>query len=146
VARNEKSVLPETLAACDALTYPNKVLIIADDSDDPDILQSLRELAVPRGCRQSRLPSEFAGGIGSTPPNSVEIRESPDFVFHHRQSNAGFKGGNLRAISSYLRNRGINLMYLLDADWHPQADCIDRTMELLRPIGRLRLSRRNVLA
>src|SRR5580658_2503140 len=61
----------------------------------------------------------------------VEIWESPGFVLLHRLSNRGFKGGNLREVSRYLRNRGIELMYLLDADWHPQPDCLERALEVL---------------
>lgn len=122
VSYNEKFVLPGTVAACDLLTYPNRLTLMADDSSDPEVVESLRNLAMDRGCRKT--PMDPSG-------KSLEIWESPDFVLLHRHSNEGFKGGNLREVSRYLRHRGIELVYLLDADWHPQADCLERSLEVL---------------
>jgi cellulose synthase/poly-beta-1,6-N-acetylglucosamine synthase-like glycosyltransferase len=91
-------------------------------------------MAVSRGCRRvgSNAPArDRSQGVVDPATEPVEIWESPGFVFLHRHSNRGFKGGNLREVSAYLRNRGIELMYLLDADWHPQADCLERALEVL---------------
>ena len=68
---------------------------------------------------------------GSVRHEMIEIWESPDFVFFHRPSNAGFKAGNLQKVHQYLESRGVDHMYLLDADWHPEPDVIERTVELL---------------
>lgn len=134
VSYNEKFVLPETVASCDSLTYPNRIILLADDSSDPEIVADLRKMAASRGCQKvdSNVP------VGDQPQTTidmaaepVEIWESQGFVLLHRHSNRGFKGGNLREVSRYLRNRGIELMYLLDADWHPQADCLERALEVL---------------
>jgi cellulose synthase/poly-beta-1,6-N-acetylglucosamine synthase-like glycosyltransferase len=133
VSYNERFVLPGTIAACEALTYPNRLVLLADDSDEPELLETLRSMAASRGCRKLTA-TEASDAVGrdayatSAPP---EVWESEAFVFLHRHSNDGFKGGNLREVSRYLRRRGIELMYLLDADWHPQPDCIERTLEVL---------------
>jgi cellulose synthase/poly-beta-1,6-N-acetylglucosamine synthase-like glycosyltransferase len=121
VSYNEKHVLPDTVKFCEALTYPNKLVVLSDDSDDPGIIDNLRQLAFCRGCR--RLPSNEK--------QSPEIWESPGFVYFHRPTNDGFKGGNLQEISGYLRGRGISLIYLLDADWHPQPEALERSLEIL---------------
>ena len=42
VAYNEQHVIEATIRACDALTYPNTLLIVADDSSDPDAIDQLR--------------------------------------------------------------------------------------------------------
>src|SRR5207302_723813 len=84
-----------------------------------DIVTRLRTLACSRGC--SRRNGE----------GDVEIWESNTFVYFHRPTNVGFKGGNLRQVASYLQERGIEIMYLLDADWHPQPDAVERALEVL---------------
>ena len=138
VSHNERFVLPETLAACDLLTFPNRILVLADDSDDAEIVEDLRKMAMFRGCRQVDRSQESLTEEGVCPNAApVEVWESADFVFLHRQSNDGFKGGNLRMVSRYLRNRGIKLLYLLDADWRPQADCIERALEVLEADDRI---------
>ena len=38
VSFNEQYVLEETIRACDALTYPNKLTVLADDSTDRMLL------------------------------------------------------------------------------------------------------------
>jgi cellulose synthase/poly-beta-1,6-N-acetylglucosamine synthase-like glycosyltransferase len=128
VSYNEKYVLPATIRSCEQLTYPNKVIVLSDDSDDPAIVESLARTAAARGCR-------FKGTQRPAGPGTAEVAfdlwEAPDFVFLHRASNLGFKGGNLRQVSVYLRAHGINLVYLLDADWHPQPDAIERMLEAL---------------
>src|SRR5580704_13832623 len=52
VSYNERFVLPETVASCDSLTYPNRIILLADDSDDPEIVETLRKVAVSRGCQK----------------------------------------------------------------------------------------------
>jgi cellulose synthase/poly-beta-1,6-N-acetylglucosamine synthase-like glycosyltransferase len=134
VSYNERFVLPETVAWCDSLTYSNRITLLADDSNDPEIVETLRNMAISRGCHKggSAVTAHDQSGTAMDPATKpVEIWESPDFVFLHRHSNVGFKGGNLREVSRYLRNRGIELIYLLDADWHPQADCLERALEVL---------------
>jgi cellulose synthase/poly-beta-1,6-N-acetylglucosamine synthase-like glycosyltransferase len=132
VSYNERYVLPDTIRSCERLTYANKLIVLSDDSDDPEISGTLARMAGERGCRyrgvQSSGTPPFGPGDSEVP---FEIWESPEFVYLHRQSNLGFKGGNLRQVSRYLRSRGIDLVYLLDADWHPQEDAIERALEAL---------------
>lgn len=120
VSYNEEHVLPGTIESCENLTYPHRLIVLSDDSDDARILDQLRGLARARGCEQSS---------GQNP--GVEVWESDSFVLFHRHSNEGYKGGNLRRIAEYLRKRGFEFMYLLDADWHPQPDAIERTLAVL---------------
>lgn len=132
VSYNEKFVLPDTVAACDSLTYPNRITLVADDSDDPEILESVRAMAISRGCRRATADTpEQAPDAARGEREPLEIWESEDFILLHRHSNHGFKGGNLREVSKHLRDRGIELIYLLDADWHPQVDCLERALEVL---------------
>src|SRR5437016_173927 len=46
VAFNEEYVLEKTISACDALAYPNKLVVLADDSTDPAIAESMRRFAL----------------------------------------------------------------------------------------------------
>jgi len=134
VSYNERFVLPETVASCDSLTYANRITVLADDSSDPEIVETLRKMAVSRGCQEVDAKARVhdqARTAADPATKPLEIWESPDFVYLHRHSNHGFKGGNLREVSGYLRNRGIELIYLLDADWHPQPDCLERALEVL---------------
>ncbi len=134
VSFNEKYVLEDTIRSCEALRYQNKVVIVADDSTDPEIVDRLRSLAVSKGCTKNQNHS-FCEIIDSSiePPTTkaIEIWESNDFILFHRPMNTGFKAGSLFKIQDYLRERKIDLMYLLDADWHPQEDALQRTMEVL---------------
>jgi len=134
VAFNEKYVLENTIKACDELTYENKLTVLADDSTDPEIIESLRNFAQLRECKQLHnhpFTQEILDKNGLPHEVPIEIWESPGFVFFHRPDNAGFKGGSLQKVCKYLDNRNINLMYLLDADWHPQHDVLERTLEVL---------------
>ncbi len=134
VSFNEKYVLEDTIRSCEAIDYPNKVVIVADDSTDPEIVNKLRSLAISKGCKKKRNHSFYEIVDSSTGPvkkEPVEIWESNDFILFHRPFNAGFKAGSLFKIQNYLRQRNIDLMYLLDADWHPQEDALQRTMEVL---------------
>ncbi len=134
VAFNEEHVLEDTIRACDQLTYSNKVTVVADDSSDPAMMNRLRKIAELRGCQQI-LDHSFSQNIpqanGSILHQPIEIWESPTFILFHRPSNVGFKGGSLQQVHRYLERREIEFMYLLDADWHPQADALERTMEVL---------------
>ena len=134
VSFNEKNVIEETIKACDRLTYKNKLIVLADDSSDVDVIEKNRALAKAHGCQlvnHHSFVQEVAGQDGEKVFEPVEIWESPGFVFFHRPVNTGFKAGSLKLVHTYLKKRGIDLMYLLDADWHPQEDAIERTMEVL---------------
>jgi cellulose synthase/poly-beta-1,6-N-acetylglucosamine synthase-like glycosyltransferase len=134
VAFNEGEVLDGTLAACDALSYANKVTVLADDSTDPTIVDKLRRLARTRGCIELEhhpFRQETVDAAGRRNDFWIEIWESPDFVWFHRPVNVGFKAGSLVKVQQYLLTRGIDLMYLLDADWHPPTDALERTTEVL---------------
>ena len=80
---------------------------------------------------------------GQARQEPIEIWESPDFVLFHRPINAGFKGGSLQKVLQYLRHRDIELMYLLDADWRPQPDALERTLEVLEADDEVASSRRS---
>ena len=138
VSYNEKHVLPDTIKSCERLAYANKLIVLSDDSDDPEIVESLSRLAADRGCRFQGLHS---AGDAFLPDGTADVPfdlwESPGFVYLHRRSNLGFKGGNLRQVSRYLRSRGIDLVYLLDADWHPQHDAIDLALQALEADDRI---------
>ena len=134
VSFNEKYVLEETIRACQKLSYRNKVIVLADDSNDPEIVQKYRRFAKSRGCRRVERCQFFQEMEDeSTGPckEPIEIWESQWFVYFHRPRNVGFKGGSLKKVHQYLDHCGIELMYLLDADWHPQKDALDRTLEVL---------------
>ncbi|MEV8503892.1 glycosyltransferase family 2 protein [Actinoplanes sp. NPDC051475] len=128
VSFNEREVLADTIAACEQLSYPGKTVIVGDDSKDPETIDLLRKLAADRGC----LPATVAG-VG----DDVEIWESERFVVFHRADNVGFKAGNLKALEGYLRHRGFDYMYLLDADWRPQTDAIERCLEVIEADTRI---------
>lgn len=134
VAFNEENVLEGTIKACDTLTYQNKLIVLADDSTDPKVIESIRNIAKARGCKEvvnhpfSQETIDETGRICEMP---IEIWESPDFILFHRPDNLGFKGGSLQKVQQYLDSRNIDLMYLLDADWHPQHDVLERTIEVL---------------
>ncbi|MCD6298684.1 MAG: glycosyltransferase [Deltaproteobacteria bacterium] len=134
VSFNERYVLEDTIRACDELTYPNKLTILADDSSDPELVEKLRRLAMSRGCEKvinHELYQEIIQPNSSPQREPIEIWESPGFVFFHRPLNVGFKGGSLEKVRQYLASRNIEYMYLLDADWHPQKDALERTIEVL---------------
>jgi cellulose synthase/poly-beta-1,6-N-acetylglucosamine synthase-like glycosyltransferase len=134
VSFNEKYVLEGTIAACDRLSYPHKLTVLVDDSTEPYVVETLRQLAVARGCKKVGHHSffqEIEDGSGRKRQEPIEIWESPNFVFFHRPANVGFKGGSIQKVLGYLESRNIDLMYLLDADWHPQPDALERTLEVL---------------
>lgn len=134
VAFNEEHVVAGTLQACDALSYPDKLIVLADDSTDAKIMESMRQLARARGCQPVQhhpFVQEIIETDGRLRCEPIEIWESPGFVYFHRPNNHGFKGGSLRKVHEYLTSRGIELMYLLDADWHPQADALESTLAVI---------------
>jgi cellulose synthase/poly-beta-1,6-N-acetylglucosamine synthase-like glycosyltransferase len=134
VAFNEKHVLENTVQACERMTYENKLIVLADDSTDPTVVAGLRKLAQLRGCK--KLPhhgifQEYTNEDGSPAREPIEIWEAAGFVLFHRPRNTGFKGGSIKKVHEYLNNRGIDLMYLLDADWRPQKDAIEKCLAIL---------------
>jgi cellulose synthase/poly-beta-1,6-N-acetylglucosamine synthase-like glycosyltransferase len=134
VAFNEEHVLEDTLGACEALSYENKLLVLADDSTDQAIAERMRAFARSRGCQRVRshpLVQLCQDESGAFRREQIEIWESAGFVYIHRPVNEGFKGGSLRVVQQYLESHGIELMYLLDADWHPQRDALERTLGVL---------------
>ncbi len=135
VAYNEENVLEDTIRACKKLSYKNKIIILADDSTNPEISNKLRKIALNRGCIQNdtnEIEQVIPSHNGDDKiKNSIEILESPSFVYFHREKNLGFKAGSLEVVMPYLDKRGIKLMYLLDADWHPQQDALERTLEVM---------------
>lgn len=134
VSFNEEYVLDGTIQACEALSYANKLIVLADDSTDTQVIETLRQKAKSRGCSKTMghpFIQEITTLSGQNINEPIEIWESSEFVLFHRPNNAGFKAGSLQKIHQYLNSRGIELMYLLDADWHPQQDAIERTMEVI---------------
>lgn len=127
VSFNEKEVLSHTLAACAKLTYANKIILVGDDSKDGQTYPLLKTWVQGLGgrARQMRNMEE--------PDNTIELWESPDkhHVVLHRRKNTGYKAGNLRQVQRYLERQGIEYMYLLDADWRPQPDALERSLALL---------------
>ncbi len=134
VAYNEKFVLERTIQGCENLAYPNHYTVLADDSTDPEIIDQIREFAIKRGCKQllnHSFTQEITTESGAIRVEPIEIWESKDFVLFHRPSKDGFKGGSLQKLQAYLKQRQTKYMYLLDADWKPQTDALERTLEVL---------------
>ena len=134
VSYNEEYVLEDTIRACERLSYSNKLIVLADDSSDPQIVGKLRHLAISKGCQKKinhQFFQEMEPDLDPFNKETIEIWESENFVFFHRPKNIGFKSGSLKKIHEYLKDRNIDLMYLLDADWHPQKDALERTLEVL---------------
>lgn len=123
VSFNEREVIADTVTACERLSYQNKTIIVGDDSKDPETIALLRRLAAERGCVRVD-DARYAD-------TDIELWESDRFVVFHRADNIGFKAGNLSTLEQYLRQRGFSHMYLLDADWRPQADAIERCLEVI---------------
>ena len=123
-AFNEHYVLDATIEACNRLTYNKKTIVLADDSSDQDLVANLRRFAKDQGCcmlSDSRTNAIIQG----------EVWESQAFVLIHRDKNVGFKGGSLSQVCPYLEQRGFEFIYLLDADWQPQPDTLERTLEVM---------------
>jgi cellulose synthase/poly-beta-1,6-N-acetylglucosamine synthase-like glycosyltransferase len=123
VSFNERTVIADTVRACEQLTYPNRTIVVGDDSNDPETIDLLRSLAVERGC--TRVENAVWRGF------DIELWESDGFVVFHRNDNAGFKAGNLKTLEGYLLSRKFDYMYLLDSDWRPQKDALERTLETI---------------
>ncbi len=123
VSFNEREVLADTVAGCERLSYPDKTIIVGDDSKDPETIALLRRLAAERGCVKVE-GARYAD-------TDIELWESDGFVVFHRADNVGFKAGNLKTLEEYLRERAFDYMYLLDADWRPQADAVERCLEVI---------------
>ncbi len=124
VSFNEKEVIADTIKACEKLTYQNKVILVGDDSNDGETYDILKQISAKYNCRQ--LHTEPYVNHDKT-----EVFESPGFILFHRKNNEGFKAGNLKEMESYLQAKGFEYMYLLDSDWWPQEDAIERCLEVL---------------
>lgn len=124
VSFNEKSVLLDTIRACEQLSYPNKVIIVGDDSADQETIDLLNKVAEKYQCCLL-FNSDFIDS------KNALIYESSEFVLFHRFQNVGFKAGNLKAMEKYLQAKKFDFMYLLDSDWHPQKDAIERCLEVI---------------
>ncbi|RJP56762.1 MAG: glycosyltransferase [Candidatus Auribacter fodinae] len=124
VSFNEKEVITDTISSCEKLTYPDKTIIVGDDSNDGITYPLLKKIAREKKCVQNTDPLLVRHGI-------TEVHESPSFVVFHRHNNEGFKAGNLKELERYLLARGYEYLFLLDADYHPQKDVIEKSMEVL---------------
>lgn len=120
---NEGAVLKDTLAACEKLTYKNKVIILADDSKDNKTFPMLLRLIQQKGAK--RIYDRKLTANGSI------IYEADGYALIHRKNNIGFKAGSLKDLEGYFKNRGFEYMYLLDADWQPQLDTLERALEII---------------
>jgi cellulose synthase/poly-beta-1,6-N-acetylglucosamine synthase-like glycosyltransferase len=123
VSYNEREVIEDTLAACRALHYPHRTVVVGDDSDDPETLEILGRIAKEHHCGEPVF-RRYGG-------SDVQVREGDGFVLFHRERNTGYKGGNLRALGEYLWQAGFDYLYLLDADWRPAPDAIERCLEVI---------------
>jgi len=132
VSYNEKEVIASTIKACERLTYRNKVIIVGDDSNDDGTFPLLKHIAKQRKCKQLH-------GTAFIDHGRTEVWESKDFVLFHRHDYGKhpYKGGHLKELEAYLKARGFDYMYLLDADWWPQHDTIERCMEVIEADDRL---------
>lgn len=127
VSFNEKEVMMETLRACEQLTYPNKVILVGDDSNDGETYPLLADWIQKRGGKQT--PGHFV----NRHHKNADIWQTPDgkLMVFHRHTNAGFKAGNLKEVTKLLKRLGIEYMYLLDADWQPQPDALELALSEL---------------
>ena len=124
VSFNENAVIEDTIKACEKLTYKNKTIIVGDDSNDNITYPLLQKIANEKNCKQS-YDERF------TNKGKTVLLESEQFVVFHRSNNEGFKAGNLKELEKYLLARGFKHMFLLDADYRPQKDSIERCLEVL---------------
>lgn len=124
VAYNESNVIADTVVACEKLSYPNLQIILADDSDSGVSIEVLRQIRQERGCKRV-YPEEYNNR------KHINIYESKGFTLFHRTKKAGFKAGCLKDLESYLKANDFEYMYLLDAEWWPQDDAVDRLVEVI---------------
>lgn len=127
VSFNEKEVLLNTLEACEKINYPNKTIILGDDSNDGETLPLLKEWFKSRGAR--KVPYHHV----DKHHKDAEIYQTKDksHVLFHRLNNIGFKAGNLKEIEIFMQRHKIDYMYLLDADWKPDPEIINETLAVL---------------
>jgi len=117
VCFNEYEVIQDTIRSCEMLTYDNKMIIVGDDSNDDKTYDLLLNIADSKGCM--KLTTEHP------------TYESETFVLFHRKHNYGFKAGNLKELEQYLKSNDFDYMYLLDADWRPQKDVIEKCLAVM---------------
>lgn len=133
VSFNESTVIPKTLTACEKLTYAKKIILVGDDSNDGLTYPQLQSWVQAKGGVLHHQSN------ADEPDNAVDLWESPNgqLVVLHRAKNTGFKAGNLRQVQRYLLERGVQYMYLLDADWQPQPDALEQCMGVLESHPRI---------
>jgi len=124
VSYNEQTVIEDTVKACEQLSYENKTVIVADDSQDGVTFEILRRMAIERGCKEAQ-------NIKHDAHEGPIILEAPGFTVFHRKHNVGFKAGSLKELEKYLKANGYSYMYLLDSEWWPQQDMLERCLEVL---------------
>lgn len=124
VSFNEKTVIEDTIKACEKLTYKNKTIIVGDDSNDGETYPLLERIAKEKGCN-ALTDKKFLNNGKTT------VLESEKFVLFHRTNNDGFKAGNLKELEAYLIERGYKYLFLLDADYRPSQDSIERCLETI---------------
>ncbi len=117
---NESRVIADTISHCERLTYPQKTIIVADDSNDGVTQELLLDLCAKKG-----------GVAAPSDDPNVEIMESDELVVFHRRRNVGFKAGNLKDLEPYLVAKGFAYIYVLDADFRPQPDALERCCEVI---------------
>ncbi len=130
VSFNEHHVIADTIRECEKLTYKNKVIIVGDDSTDTKTYPLLVKIAQKYGCK--KLTDPILTGNGTR-----DVWESSKFVLFHRHSNHGYKAGHLKELETYFKAKGFDYMYLLDADWWPQKDAIERCTEVIEANDKL---------
>lgn len=116
---NEQTVILDTIRACEKLTYQDRTIVVGDDSNDGQTFELLREYVFKRG-----------GRITESTPDLV-VYEAPGLVLFHRFNNVGYKAGNISRIEKWLVRHRYDFMYLLDADWRPDPDALERCLEVI---------------
>ena len=116
---NEKDVIKDTIEYLENnICYSNYIIIIADDSNDPEsikIIDSLKE-------------------------------KYNNILVYRRNNREGYKGGCLREVhEKVIKRLGIEYYYVFDCDWKPQPDFIEKTLPYMlgdSSIGIVQFSRR----
>lgn len=127
VSFNEKAVLRKTLIDCEEISYPNKVIIAADDSNDGQTYPDIVDWVVKRGGKELSVKQKEK----YHPDCNIWTTPKKDFMIIHRNTNEGYKAGNMRLVQKYLYANNIKYMYLLDADWTPDANVVDEALAVL---------------
>lgn len=127
VSFNEKEVVVNTLRDCEQITYDNKMIVSADDSTDPETYEELVQWIQEKGGK----PLNKTAVKQYHHNADIWVTQKKDFALIHRHENTGFKAGSMKVVEAYLKKQGIEYLYLLDSDWSPEADVIDKAMSVL---------------